>query len=473
MISDPVLCNYRQKGASSMISPRPGILERVTATALMLLALFAAPAGQAMEEYRLGPQDRLRLKIFEWRASKDIIFEWTALNDEFTVGADGFLSLPFVGPVKASGQQTVELSQEIADLLVHAMGLGLAPDVAVEVVQFRPFYITGHVMAPGEFAFRPGLTVLQAVSIAGGLRTVRDDQERYERELIGGRGEVSLLAVTRISLLAKKARLEAELADTDSIEFPEALQQWRIDSTGTIFMKQEADIFEARRAGLSAQLRALSDLRVFLEREAESLQKQVELLDQQIGSLETELADVAALVEKGLAVAPRRMALERSLLQIRSDRVQAETGLLRARQDISRTDLSILELRSSRETEVASLLREVQSELNEINRRTDTAILLLRESEDSAPTHLMSLQGTTRPPRYSIMRTTSTGTVVIEADETTGLLPGDTLKVEILPLRTGPAQVSATPASAVRRNTPLYQDTRTGEGLAGVAVASD
>ena len=51
------------------------------------------------------------------------------------------------------------------------MGLGRPPDVAVEVVQFRPFYIVGDVRPPASSPTGPGLTVLQALSIAGGLRT--------------------------------------------------------------------------------------------------------------------------------------------------------------------------------------------------------------------------------------------------------------------------------------------------------------
>lgn len=421
---------------------------RVIHSALALLALLASLAaspGYAAGEYLLGPQDRIRLKIYEWRASRDAIFEWTALNDEFTVGADGFLSLPFVGAIQAEGRPAAALAGTIAERLVYDMGLGQAPDVAVEVVQFRPFYIVGQVMQPGEFPYRPGLTVLQAVSIAGGLRIQEDSIGRFEREVIAGRGDVSLLSLSNVSLLARRARLEAELQDAEEVAFPAELAEDPPDEVAAVLMQQESVIFAARRDGLTTQLRALTDLRKFLERETESLRIQLGLLDQQVDSVKAELGTVTDLVDQGLAVAPRQLALERSLLQVQSDRLSAETSLLRARQEISRTDLTILELRNRHTNEVATELRETQTQLDEINRRTDTALLLLHESEAAAPRLLaMRAAAALAEPTFRIVRPAGDEVVEIDASETTALEPGDTLKVR-LPL---PSELDAQPPIA-------------------------
>ncbi|RWK45824.1 MAG: sugar ABC transporter substrate-binding protein, partial [Mesorhizobium sp.] len=101
-----------------------------------------------------------------------------------------------------------------------SVGLARKPNTAVEIVQFRPFYVVGKVTQSGEFPYRPGLTVLQALSIAGGLRTREDRDARFEREVIQGQGDVSLLRLSEASLLARKARLEAELSHASDIQFP-------------------------------------------------------------------------------------------------------------------------------------------------------------------------------------------------------------------------------------------------------------
>ncbi len=117
---------------------------------------MAGPVGSS-NDYTLGSQDKVRLKVFEWRASRDEIFEWTAFNAEYTVGQGGKISLPLVGDVVAAGKSPTDLSQTIGQALQTRIGLVEPPSISVEVVQFRPFYIVGDVDRPGEYAYRPGL----------------------------------------------------------------------------------------------------------------------------------------------------------------------------------------------------------------------------------------------------------------------------------------------------------------------------
>ena len=407
---------------------------RYALAAALLLASAAADLRSATAgEYLLGPQDKLRLKIYEWRASRDVIFEWTALNDQFVVGANGSLFLPFIGEVRAEGVAPGDLAREIGERLMRHMGLGRQPDVAVEVVQFRPFYIVGHVTQSGEFPYRPGMTVLQAVGIAGGLRTREESIARLEREVIAGRGEVSVLALTNISLQVRKARLEAEAKGEDSITFPPALSGRSADGTVKLMMEQEQAVFKARRQGRDTQLRSLAQLRDFLEKEIVTLQAQLAFSDKQIELVQKELRGVSTLVKEGLAAAPREMLLERTLAQIQSERLSTETSLLRARQEISRTEISALELRNHYDYEVAEALRETQGLLNEVASKGDTAVQLLHESEISAPRLLASRAAAARAqPTYTIIRRSEGGeTRQIAATETTEVEPGDTIKVEM------------------------------------------
>lgn len=398
------------------------------AAATLTLAILC-PGVSMAAEYLLGPQDKLRLKIFEWRPSRDTIFEWTALNDEFVVGPAGTLSLPFVGVVPAAGQTPESLGTFIGSRLRDHMRLGRAPDVAVEVVEFRPFYIVGDVTKPGEFPYRPGLTVLQALSVAGGLRTRDEDRTRLEREVIAGRGEISLLSLYSVGLLAKKARLEAELAAAESINFPPQLTGAKA-ATVSITINQERAIFSARKEGLNTQVRALQSLREFLVQEVAALEKQLTFHDRQIALVEKELAGVSKLVDKGYTSAPREISLQRTLADVQSSRLSAETALLRARQEIGRTDISILQLRNSFTNEVTASLRETQTLLEENGRKSDTAAEMLYESEVSAP-RLVQRSRERAKPTYVIVRKGEAGMTEIEAEENTEVSPGDTVKIEI------------------------------------------
>jgi len=392
--------------------------------------MIAGPARTA--DYLLGPQDKVRIKVYEWRAARDDIFEWDGLNDEFTVGATGTMSLPFAGEVEAGGMTTGELAGRIAERLRSEMGLGRRPDTSVEIVQFRPFYIVGRVDHPGEFPYRPGLTVLQALSVAGGLQKFNDGLMRIERDAISAKGELQVLGAQAVNLRARRARLEAELKQSDTIDFPREPTAYPDDASAELAMQQEGLIFQVRREAFSTQMRVLEQLKSFLEKEVVSLAAQKQTEDTQIQLVKKELSSVSLLVDKGLASAPRQLGLERTVAQIEGERLRVETTLLRAKQEISRTEISMLELKNKRANDVSVELRETQAKLEELGRRTATADQLLYEAEVTAPQLLAQRARSRRvQPVYTIVRQKEGNALELSASESTAVEPGDTIKVEV------------------------------------------
>lgn len=386
--------------------------------------------GALAEEYSLGPRDKIRLKAFEWRATLDQVIEWKALNDEFTVGANGMVSIPVAGEVKAAGLGVDELANSIAERLRTAMGVGRAPHLAVEVVQFRPFYIVGDVERPGEYPYRPGLTVLKAVSIAGGLRR-GPDAVRLIRDAISIRGELSVHGAQTISLVARQSRYQAELNDAEAIAFPNELTSTP-EPTAALAMQQERQIFDARREALATQRQALNQLKRYLEQEIVSLEAQIKTEDVQISLVKKELQNIAGLVERGLSAAPRQLLLERTIAQIEGDRLRVGTALLKARQEISRTDIALLELKNNRANEAARELREVQSKIDEVRRKTSTSRRLLQETEGVASKSLIANSPDSKvQPIYAIVREKMPEEFEQQALESTIFGPGDTIKVEV------------------------------------------
>jgi protein involved in polysaccharide export with SLBB domain len=116
-------------------------------------------------QYRLGVSDKVRI----------ITFNEASLTGEFVVNGSGTISLPLIGDVKANGLSTSELAVVIQNALKN--GYITNPQVSVEVLNYRPFYILGEVTKPGEYPFANGLTVLNAVATANGF-TYRADTHR-------------------------------------------------------------------------------------------------------------------------------------------------------------------------------------------------------------------------------------------------------------------------------------------------------
>lgn len=115
-----------------------------------------AEASSDAASYVLGPSDRVRVRVY---GESDI-------TGDYEVDTNGYVSVPLAGRVKAAGLTTRQLERAIAAAL--SKGLLRDPRVSIEVANYRPFFILGEVKRAGEYPYKSGLTVLDAVASAGG-----------------------------------------------------------------------------------------------------------------------------------------------------------------------------------------------------------------------------------------------------------------------------------------------------------------
>ncbi|MBL8548310.1 MAG: polysaccharide export protein [Hyphomonadaceae bacterium] len=126
-----------------------------------------APSTQEMiepVEYKLGAGDQIRITVFN---EPD-------LTGPFTVGAQGNIAYPLVGTIRAGGLTVAEFTTALQTALSTYVR---SPSVAVEVTNYRPFFILGEVTRPGTYPYSASLTVPNAVATAGGF-TYRANQSR-------------------------------------------------------------------------------------------------------------------------------------------------------------------------------------------------------------------------------------------------------------------------------------------------------
>ena len=82
------------------------------------------------------------------------------------IDQEGKIAVPLIGNVKARGKTTNQLQAAIRSRL--GAEYVKDPQVTVDIMQNRPFFILGEVRAPGQFPYVSGMTVETAVAIAGG-----------------------------------------------------------------------------------------------------------------------------------------------------------------------------------------------------------------------------------------------------------------------------------------------------------------
>ncbi|MBM6593248.1 polysaccharide biosynthesis/export family protein [Microvirga pudoricolor] len=406
---------------------------RKALTGLLAIALMGSSWGALASEYKLGPQDRVRVKVIEWRASIGETYEWAALTGEYTVNAEGRVFLPLIGEVDASGVSLSGLSKNISEGLKRRVGLVELPDTSVEIVQARPFYIIGSVERPGEYPYRTGLTVLQAVSVAGGFsRATEDANGRLDREAITGRGNLTVLNLQKNTFLARMARLQAEEQGSEAITFPAGWADRKDDPAIGQMMREENLIFESRRNTVQTQMSALDRLKALLQQTIVSLTARIETQDRQYGMVQKELKSVTSLVEKGLAVAPRQLVLERTAVEIEGRRLEMETAVLKAQQDLNRAERDTADLQHQRRNEIVMEMREVQSRMEEVNQKLATADRLLFETEVIAPQAMEDRMKAIKEnrPIYALVRKVNGKDEEKIVAESAEVLPGDIIKVQ-------------------------------------------
>ena len=125
-------------------------------------------------DYQLGAMDKLRIRVVEWQTAEGAVRDWSSISGDYMVGPSGNISLPFIGEMPAAGKTTAEIAAAIGEGLQQKLGLPDRPDASVELAEFRPVFVSGDVETPGKYQYDPQLTVLKAVSLAGGLRRSAD-----------------------------------------------------------------------------------------------------------------------------------------------------------------------------------------------------------------------------------------------------------------------------------------------------------
>jgi polysaccharide export outer membrane protein len=131
-------------------------------------ALGGAKAGALNDpNYRLGAGDSVRVTVF---GQED-------LSGTFQVDGEGRVALPLVGNVQAGGLSASDFEKTITSALKPDYLQD--PRVSVEVMTYRPFYIVGEVKNPGNYPYTNGMTVINAVAMAGGF-TYRAKEDDFE-----------------------------------------------------------------------------------------------------------------------------------------------------------------------------------------------------------------------------------------------------------------------------------------------------
>ena len=115
---------------------------------------YDAPAG-----FLLGPEDELEITV--WKNME--------LSRVTIIRPDGLISMPLIGDIQAAGLTAEALAQQIAERLKQYFATTPSVSVSVRTINSYSVYVLGEVARPGKYQLKSYITVLQAISMAGGF----------------------------------------------------------------------------------------------------------------------------------------------------------------------------------------------------------------------------------------------------------------------------------------------------------------
>jgi polysaccharide export outer membrane protein len=158
--------------------------------------------------YVIGPEDVLNIDV--WKEQ--------AISRSVPVRPDGKISLPLLNDVQAAGLTPMQLQTALRDALKKFIS---DPQVTVIVIQVnsRRIYVLGEVARPGAFPMLPHMTILQALSTAGGFNQFAKESGVYVLRTENGR-QLTFPFNYKEVVRGKRADQNIELKPGDTIVVP-------------------------------------------------------------------------------------------------------------------------------------------------------------------------------------------------------------------------------------------------------------
>ena len=450
---------------------RPGIEpQRMLAAVPPRFGAEAAPAaGPAPSGYDdIAYGDRLKVTFFEsvpvplgdpaqapGAPAPVAIFPRMDLSGEYVVDGAGGLDIPRLGWRAVTGQGTGALEAQLASAFLRTFGR--PGNVHVALLDRRPVYVLGGPHGGVTVKHAPGMIVLQVLAEAGGhqrdaLDTSRTIEAIRETQRLGE-------AQDRLArALVRQARLTAMRDGSPTVTLPPATAAL----LGEVLPQEAPELLREANIALTLDRQAYADRLALVNRQVDIAN--LELAAQNLRAVQARvLAEIKAIRLHGLeGIAARGSISQFKVMDSTVELAEAAAKREDLRATVAQAQSRVVEAEVERVKFVQAYTRQVTLDLaataqdvGDLRRGADAMRAVVAVLADGQDTPLKARAGL---PSLSIVRRGQGGTLVIPAQDTTPLLPGDVLQI-------GQGRGAAQPDAPGAPNQPL--------GASGTAVEAN
>jgi len=395
----------------------------------ILLALICS-AVSAKADYRLDVGDVLEISV---AGVPDV-------RQRVVVQLDGSISYPMLGSFVVAGLSPAEARAKIRAILSTKVFRQRTPDgrenvVAIEpdqvtanVVDYRPIYVNGDVSKPGEQAYRPLMTVRQAVALSGGYEIMRFRMNHPFLESADLRSEYESLWTEFVKARAQMRRLRSELDGEEHPDDATSSDAPLPSSTISRITRLEAEQLKGRLDDYKREKEFLGGAIKQSNEHINILSQQVQKEEEGLQADAQDLKRTTELFERG-AVSILRVADARRASLLSSTRKLQTTAQLmyqmKQRDDLAR---SLEKLDSQRRID---LLRETQDAGIRLNQIAAKLQSVGEKLQYTALIRSQLVRGAGGKPEITVIRKGPNGRESFHAEEDTELQPGDVVEVAL------------------------------------------
>jgi len=385
----------------------------------------------ALGDYRLAPGDRLTIAVFNDKQ----------LSGDFFIDGGGEVLLPVAGAVRVSGltlaQAQALIQKQFAD------GVLVRPAVSVRITEYRPIFVTGAVKRAGSYRFIFGESAKAAIAAAGGLgQAIEQPMTVAVSDFVSAVGRVRQLEADQVSLLVRKARLEAQRDERENFVMPLFVGLSVRNADFEPIYSAENDTFLRLEETYRDQLEALQKQRPRIEAETNAISDQIANQKKRLDIVNSHLADLEPLFSKGIIRKEvlLNQQIEQTLVQSQLSNLEAQVAHLR--QTMGELDVKLGDVKATYVRQVLGELQETTQRLREIDTTLGPARKLLDIKADGA-----SEVADEADYLILISRVEQGRIVHFDATSETTLLPGDVVEVKRKPRDPGNVESRSTAAT--------------------------
>jgi polysaccharide export outer membrane protein len=395
------------------------------------VTLWALPIADACaKDYLLQAGDTLELSVAGA----------PELRQRIPVNVQGVASFPLVGDIEAAGKSLIEIRARVQEALPtkesrlrtgdgREVPVIVSPQaIDVVIAEYRPVYLNGDVSKPGEVAYRPGLTIRQAIALGGGYDVMRLRMNNPFLEQADLRGEYESQWLEFAKEQAHIARLRAELAGQMQLDQKSLIQMPISRAAADKILDNERELLHVRRTDFANQKNFLTRV---LEKQGQRIDMLVEAEGKEQEGTRDDTEDLNRLQEaRGRGLVPLTRVIEGKRLLLYSSSRALQTGITLSQADRDRADIErqLERLETDHRSQVLAELQQAEVNLAEIRTRLEAASTKLAYV---GMVRSQLVNGSESKPDLTIVRSNGQRSDYIQANEETELLPGDVVEVAL------------------------------------------